>query len=127
PNCRASGRALLVPHAVGPWSARSRQAAAGPGPGKRGDPRDGWCFAPTSLVLLASGSRGETRFAGCARCARTDRRESDVTKRAARADPETALLGAAETAPLPRARPSRRLSLGQRRSGGGMRRDGEPG
>ena len=43
-----------------------RQALAG-----RGDNCGGRCCAPTALALLASGSRGETRCAGCARCART--------------------------------------------------------
>ncbi len=48
--------------------------------------------------LLASGSCGRTRFARCARSAQTGGRKSDFTKRAARADPEAARLGAAEVA-----------------------------
>jgi len=48
-------------------------------------------------VLLASGSRGETRCARCASFARTVA-ASQTTMRAARADPDAALRGAADSA-----------------------------
>ena len=65
-------------------------------------------------VLLAPGSCGATHCARCARFVQTVRRKSDVTKRAARADPGTALLGAADIAPPCSAPPSQRLPLEQR-------------
>jgi hypothetical protein len=59
-------------------------------------------------ALLASRGRRKTRYAGCARCARTAA-ASQMTKRAARAPLEAVLLGAPHGA-----RPAHRLPLRER-------------
>ncbi len=60
--------------------------------------------------LLASGSCGRTRCARFARSAQTCGRKSDFTKRATRADPEAARLGAAEVAAICAVRSPRALA-----------------
>jgi hypothetical protein len=102
----------------------SRQAAAGRGaaqggPALRGDDDGGRCFAPTALRCSPRGRAAKL----AALATRAPLRQSPrvrSTKRASRADPEAALLGAADIAPkrrapLRRAPPSRCLPLSMRR------------
>ena len=104
PGCRPAraARVVLLTRRDCPRAAR-RSAGAGRARRHRG----GRCCAPTALALLASG-RAAKLAARAAPAPLDNRRESRPT-RAARADPETALLGAADIAP-----PSQRLPLGQR-------------
>ena len=71
----------------------------GPSPGTN-SPQD--CLSPDSV--LGPGSRRKTRFVRCALCAQTVA-TSQLTKRAARADPRPALLAAPEGAPAGHRRP----------------------
>ena len=102
----------------------SRQAAAGRGaaqggPALRGDDDGGRCFAPTALRCSPRG-RAAKLAALAARAPLKQSPRVRSTKRASRADPEAALLGAADIAPkrrapLRRAPPSRCLPLSKRR------------
>ena len=99
---RRRRRADVTQPAIRSKLVASRQAAAGRGtaqggPALRGDDDGGRCFAPTALRCSPRGRAAKL----AALASRAPLRQSPrvrSTRRASRADPEAALLGAADTA-----------------------------